>query len=307
MRKSRLIAVVAAVHFFAAGTALGQDSFGFTQIDRDPVTAGMGFAGTASTSNASFSWITGVSVLPFFAGTADVSFSFQKWAPDGVSSNNMTLGTGFKVGQEQKLGFSVGGTYLTGEEFDLYNDMGVASGTFTPHDAEAGLGIAYLVARPISVGASIRYASQTLLDDYSIWAVCADVSVAYRAKGLVLSAGVSSIPVSVSDESLSAPTAATFGGQWSGTFGGRHGIRGLADLKCFFNDGVTAGAGVEYSYSKTFFLRGGYHYGSDDAALPSFVTLGAGLRFDLFSLDFAYLTADDTIGNTFTVGLGFSF
>jgi len=55
------------------------------------------------------------------------------------------------------------------------------------------------------------------------------------------------------------------------------------------------------------FVRAGYHLGTDKAPLPSFATVGAGFKYAGFSLNVAYLTANNIIGNTLTFGLGVSF
>jgi len=55
------------------------------------------------------------------------------------------------------------------------------------------------------------------------------------------------------------------------------------------------------------FVRAGYHLGTDKAPLPSFATVGAGFKYAGFSLNVAYLTANNIIGNTLTFGLGVTF
>ena len=50
-------------------------------------------------------------------------------------------------------------------------------------------------------------------------------------------------------------------------------------------------AGVEYWYDKQFALRGGYFYEHPQKGNRQYFTLGAGLRYNVFGLDFSYLIA----------------
>jgi len=52
---------------------------------------------------------------------------------------------------------------------------------------------------------------------------------------------------------------------------------------------VTLSAGVEYWYNKQFALRAGYFYEHENKGNRKFMTAGAGLKLNVFSLDFAYL------------------
>lgn len=52
---------------------------------------------------------------------------------------------------------------------------------------------------------------------------------------------------------------------------------------------VTLSAGVEYWYNKQFALRAGYFYENEYKGNRKFMTAGAGLKLNVFSLDFAYL------------------
>lgn len=47
--------------------------------------------------------------------------------------------------------------------------------------------------------------------------------------------------------------------------------------------------GAEYSYSNTFFARAGYFYEPESAGGRTFVTLGAGVKYNKLRLDFSYL------------------
>ncbi|NOY97352.1 MAG: type IX secretion system outer membrane channel protein PorV [Chlorobi bacterium] len=52
---------------------------------------------------------------------------------------------------------------------------------------------------------------------------------------------------------------------------------------------ITLSAGVEYWYNKQFAIRGGYFYENENKGNRKFVTVGAGLKLNVFALDFSYL------------------
>ncbi len=52
---------------------------------------------------------------------------------------------------------------------------------------------------------------------------------------------------------------------------------------------ITLSAGIEYWYNKQFAIRGGYFYEHENKGNRKFITAGAGLKLNVFSLDFSYL------------------
>ncbi len=294
----------------ATGSLRAQDGVGFPfiRIDRDPVSAGMGFAGAASTEETAYSSFRNSSVIPFSERKATVGVSGQSWAPDGVKSTNVNFGTAFKV--SDRIGFSLGAAYQMGEEYAVFNTSGDSKGTYKPSDLVIGAGTGFRILNNLSFGADFRYARQSLSVDDSFSAFNADAFLTYHSSDLNVTAGVSSYGSSLksaSGESYSLPTSATVGAEWAKALSDNHGVRLAADADYFFSGAVTAAAGAQYSFKNMFFLRGGYHFGTNDAVLPSFATVGLGVRFFGVSLDLAYLTANDILGNTLTVGLGCRF
>lgn len=54
-------------------------------------------------------------------------------------------------------------------------------------------------------------------------------------------------------------------------------------------DQLTIGLGLEYWYNKLFALRGGYFYENPDNGNREFLTLGAGIRYNILGVDFSYI------------------
>ena len=68
--------------------------------------------------------------------------------------------------------------------------------------------------------------------------------------------------------------------------------------------------GLEYWYNKQFALRSGYFYEHPQKGDRQYFTLGAGLRYNVFNLDFAYLLANQQkspLANTLRFSLVFNF
>jgi hypothetical protein len=73
---------------------------------------------------------------------------------------------------------------------------------------------------------------------------------------------------------------------------------------------IMMGVGAEYWYDKKFALRSGYFYESPSNGDRQFLTFGAGLRYNIFGVDFSYiytLKEDHPLANTirFTVLINF--
>lgn len=68
--------------------------------------------------------------------------------------------------------------------------------------------------------------------------------------------------------------------------------------------------GLEYWYNKQFALRTGYFYESPSKGDRQYLTVGAGLKYSIFNIDFAYLLANQNkspLANTLRFSLVFNF
>lgn len=291
-------------------SAKDTEALPFIRIVRDPASGAMGFAGVASSSSIAYSSFNNPAMIPFFDNTGDIAFSYQNWAPDGVKSSNFNLGAGFKL-FDGRLGFGFGGAFQNGEKYDTFNEAGVMTGSYTPNDMQINLGASSLITKELSFGINLRYAKQSLSpDNASYETVATDMFLAYRLNEFNFTAGLSSLGSSVKsayDEDFTIPTSATLGAEWHRTLAKEHGIKAVADFDYFFSDNVTAGLGAQYSWKDMIFIRAGYHFGSNKAVLPSFLTLGGGIKLKRIRLDAAWLTGNDAIKNSLSLGLGIMF
>ena len=297
--------LMAAMPSFAQG---GSDAMPFARIDRNPAAAGLGFAGAASASDIAWSSFGNSAVIPFFDRTFDAAASVQLWAPDGVKSTNINAGAGYRVNDQ--IGFGFGFATQSYQSYEIVDDYGVQTGSFTPKAlvVNGGLGIRFSDA--VSAGANIRYMRQTVTDAKTLDAFAADVMLYYKpVPEAGITAGVVSVGTgvkSVSGKTNDLPASAKLAGDYTFRFQ-ENAIKAVADLDYFFSGKFSAAGGLQYSYNDLFFLRGGYHYGDKESVLPSFATLGAGFKIAGVKVDVAWLTANKDLGNTITIGLGYTF
>src|SRR5690606_7271239 len=70
------------------------------------------------------------------------------------------------------------------------------------------------------------------------------------------------------------------------------------------------GGGLEYWYAKQFAFRTGYFWEAATKGDRKYFTMGLGVKYSIFSLDFSYLIANTTrspLANTLRFTLGFNF
>jgi len=68
--------------------------------------------------------------------------------------------------------------------------------------------------------------------------------------------------------------------------------------------------GIEYTYNQQFAVRAGYFYENPDKGDRRYFTVGGGLKYNMFNLDFSYLIANaqnSPLANTLRFGFSFNF
>lgn len=291
-----------------SAAAQSDESMGFSRIVRDPASAAMGFTGKASDAAPAWASFSNAAMLPLGSVSGAAGLSWQSWAPQTLRSSNISAGLSYRFGI---VGLTLGFASQQEEKYEMIDEVGMPTGFFTPSDMVFGGGIGVLLAPGFSLGANARFLSSTVTADDKYTAFGVDFLAAYRLGGMTLTAGVTNLGGSVDDsrsQSFHIPGSVTFAGEYRTVLAEEHGLRADVDADWFLaSRAITLGAGAEYDFQKCVFVRAGYHYGSEEAVLPSFVTLGLGGQFKGIRLDLAFLTGNDALGNTLTLGLGYSF
>jgi len=288
----------------------GSLMFPWSRISPDPAVLGSGSAGFADTERSAWAPFRNAALLPLSgAQTAEAAVSYTRWMPSADGDPISHFG-GALSGHFGSLAVGAGLRYLPGTAYDIRNEIGVKTGSFTPSDLEACLSAGYAILDGLSVGATFRFLKSSVAEgeDYSSFA--GDVAALYRFGAFTASAGLSNLGTSVEDSlgnRFDIPTSATAGFCGDFTFAEVHAVKACVDAGYFFSGAFSAAVGAQYSYNRLVFLRAGYHFGTNDAPLPSFLSLGAGVEYQGIGLNLAYLVIGEDIAGSLSVGLSYRF
>ena len=304
MRKVLLTIVGMASFLIASAQALP-----FVAADYNPATLAKGGASVVETSSVAYSASRNVAALPFSQQTMDAAAGFAMWTPSGVSTNVVSAGAAFNL--KQKFGVAASMAYGMNPAYDIIDASGASKGQFKPSEMQLDAGFSYRFMPFLSAGVNLGYASSKLAQASSYGAFNADVFLMAMFKGFKVAAGVSDLGTAVTSASgakFSLPTAATLGLGYDMGLGEKHGIQVQADADYYLAGAFAAALGASYTYGDMVSVRAGYRAGAQ-SVIPSFLSVGAGVKFAGVKLDLAYLlgTGGSAIGNTLAVAVGYSF
>ncbi len=291
-----------------AQTTGGQEVFPFAGISRDAKGAAMGFTGKADCSSPAWSALSSSASLPFYEGTFQVKTLYQSWGRKDFGGSFFGGGAAVKIGKN--LGLAIAGLYQGWKSYNTVNEFNVPTGRVKPADYQFGIGAGYRFLEKYSTGANLKYYRSEAGEHNTYSNLAADIFIMGRFGDFGVTAGVSDIGGKVksySGDSFSLPTAAVAATTYTKELTPFLSVAGSLDLNCYFSGNLTAGIGAEVGLWDIGFIRGGYHYGTDKAILPSFGTLGLGFEYFGFILEGAIIFGNDIIGNSITASLGYKF
>jgi len=313
----------------------------------DARSGAMGEAGVALTPDANSISINPAK-LPFLASNSGVSLSYSPWLKSLVPDMNLGYLSAFKKpGRNDAIGvslryFSMGSVQFSGSEQEDF-------GSYKPAQLAVDAAYARKLSENLSIGTAFRYISagspapalDNQEDPSSIRTVAADVSAYYRASTqlfgskALLSAGLNlsnigrSIHFSNDANNYELPTnlklgtAATFFPDKHNQFSFAvdlnellvavpytHAADAAPTRLATFREKLHVGAGVEYLYEKQFALRGGYVHENPRVGNRSYLTCGAGFKFNMVQVDVSYIAANvqkSPLANSLRFTLMFTF
>ena len=283
MKKSLLVCILSGLFpLFASGQQL-------------PVACIATDAVPASLAGTSIGRPCGASAAEFNAAAMALSgyrlesgLSYGNWAPS--SADNRMLGVHAAYRIAPKLSIGLFGKQLKDRKAVLLtNENGVVTEEFIPRDMMLGVSASYCILPNLSVGLSGRYASSSLAPDNSPRAFGVDITAVFRKDGLMAGIGAGTLP-SMARAGFSYTIA---------------GLTAAVEADYSFSGNFMGAGSLEYGFKDLVFVRAGYRFGS--APIPSHLSLGLGVRYAGISLNAAYLTASETLGNTLAFGVGYSF
>lgn len=292
----------------AVAASGGTEAMGFVKVVRNPAAAGRGFAGSADPSAPAWASFRNPAVLPFSERRNDLALVYQNWAPGGAGSADFTVAYGRKFGE--RTGLSVGVVSLTGGKISLYNANGSFCGDFTPSDLQVNAGFGLGLGRLFAVGVNAKCLRKKVAEETAYTAFAADIFGQCRLEGLSLALGVSNIGTLVKGAhggSFRLPASLALAADYRLAFADCHQFAADLDFDWFFSGNAGLAAGLEYGFREMLFVRGGYHFGTSEAVLPSFASAGLGVQVFGFRFDIACLFANEYLARTLTLGLGYSF
>ncbi|MBQ9310936.1 MAG: PorV/PorQ family protein [Bacteroidales bacterium] len=281
----------------------GAPALGFAVISPNPAPAAMGYSGLASTRHCEWVNRGNVAAAAFSEGRLSAGASYSSWAPSEGSVLN--AGTAFKFGG--KLSVSLDFGLQKDKPYTEYDATGNTLGEFTPGDMQASLGFAYAFGN-YSAGAGIHYLSSSIASGSKQTAICADVAGFAKFDSFNLGAGMKNIGSKVKDSAgneFSLPSYVFVAGEYRYDIAENSRLKADADIDYYLSAGFSAAVGAELSFKEMLYARAGYHLGND--ALPSFTSLGIGVKLAGVSLDAAYILSSGIIGGTFSAALGICF
>ena len=285
----------------------GAQALPFTAAETDAASLGKAGANLTETGSIAYSSFSNAAAIPFSDAKMDVAAGYTLWQPTAAGTNMLNVGAAFNM--KKKFGVAVGLMYGMNPAYDITDASGAVKGQFSPSDIHANVGLAWRFLPFLSLGANVGYATSSLAEGQSYGALAADVFAMAKFCGVKVTAGVANVGTNVKSASgaeFCIPGSVAVGAGYEATFADKHGIDVLLDADYYFSGWFAAAAGAAYTYNDLVTVRAGYRYGGD-SPVPSYASVGAGVKFIGLKLDLAYLIASGPAANTLAVSLGYTF
>lgn len=270
--------------------------------ESDPVSMALGMSGAARESSA-FALEHNVAAMSLTEKRFAIGVSAGSWMPKISKSSLLGLGATFHFGEDFAIGLE--SSMLRNGQYTNYDINGKPSGSFSPRDVKVALGISYALSDDFAVGVAAKWFRSQIAPAMTGNAFGADIDLAYMNDGFSATVGVYNLGSKMNyggSASYKLPAAARVGLGYS-----INSLSASAQVDYLFAGAIMAGAGLEYGIEDMVFLRAGYHYGDAKKSLPSFASVGLGVKFIGLELNGSYLLASPSLAGSFLFGLGYSF
>lgn len=308
-RKIYLIPLTAIVLCFPVEKMYAQAA-SFLNVNPDARTMALANTGTVMPASAFSIWNNGANAV-FSENTLDAAVGYGNWQPD-LSGNTLLSFAGYgKI--SKNIALMAGVRHFKYKSYETADPAGNVTGTFTPKELVAGVGISVRILPLLSASVNANYLTSDVGGPKKGGAFAADVALLLRLKAINIGLTASNLGSKIDyggATRYALPATVKLGVGFSRVYAQRHcfsaNVQGGVLLK---ESGVSVGAGVEYLYNNLFSVRGGYHYGDKNRTTPSYGSAGLGVRFLGIKLDAAYLFAgsDSPLRNSFMLSLGWGF
>lgn len=280
-----IIAAILGNVSFAASRG-GETGGDFLQIGAGARAAAMGGAFSAITENSDATYWNPAGLASVDA--YDLTFSHFAWYQDISIEHGAAA---FALSERATFGASV--TYLNYGDIDGYDDGGQSTGAISAYDWAGALSLGYDLTSAVQVGVTGKYVNQKL-DQLSASAFAADFGVRVNLSRITVAAVATNIGTDLQFNQVKEklPAAARLGVAVDPFGNGL--VAALEYENRFYGDAVIRN-GIEYGYQDRYFLRTGYSYfaGETNRDFTDGLTLGAGLKFGVAQIDYAFSFKDN--------------
>lgn len=303
MKKALFILAFLLVEF--TSTAQSQSAFPWMRIGRDAVSLGMAGADFIGTDNTAWAAFDNVAAVSLSEDRLSAAVSYLKW--NASSTAYTSAGVSAKLGE--KIGVSAAFSLGSGEPFNIYDAYGHKGKPFTPGSMQGNLGLSYRLKDYLSVGLVAKYASESLAPKLSYSVFAADLMAMAKLGALSVAGGIASLGTPVKNakgESFPLPASFRLGGSYDMGIGQDMQAKAFAAADVYFYGAASAALGAKLSFRDFVNVRAGYNL-SVSSPLPSYASLGLGVKFSGLSFDLAYLLGNKAMANTLCLSLGYAF
>lgn len=281
----------------------GGEVLPFLRLSSSPVTSGMAGANLSSTTGVDYSYaaLENFVSVPFMEKRFSAGASFGLWMPS--VSKDLRVRGGFSVRAGKIVGISGGVSWGGQQPYELDGK------TVKPFDLVAGAGISVAVAPRFSLGAGVKYARQQFMPNAQLSSFSVSLLAQYHGKRFNVMGGVIGLGPKVmgdDEKKYSQPSSVKLAGDYVFQFGLVN-LQLAADADYYFSKNFSVAGGLQLGVKDWVFVRGGYRYASAGCAVPSHLAIGIGGGYAGVTLNASLLTLNKELGNSFLIGLGYSF
>lgn len=287
-----LLALVASVFSMSAQTA------SFLNVPDDAKDLGMG--GVSFVRDAEC-------VLDDTSLNADVSYF--RWSPKGVATNLIDVDVNYSFG---KVGIIAEARMNGYASYPMFDGMGNGTGEYKPSEMMAGIGAAYAITDGLAVSVLAKYVGSNLAPEAKANAFCADVNLLYRNKDLTVGLLAANLGSSLDfgTAKVALPMAVKAGAAYDLGLGENFDLQLGLDAGYMTQSGhnaVVASAGADFKMFDIASVRAGYHFSSNNAFDPSYISAGLGVDVSVISISAAYLFGPSPMSGTLCAAIGIRF
>lgn len=229
------------------------------------------------------------------------SVSDYMWNPSGVSSNIAIANVAYRLG---KLSVFTSDRISTYKAYPLFDSYGNQTGEYKPSELQIGLGAAYKILPGLAVSVSAEYIGTNLTADMKKSAFCADINAVFRLKSLTAGATIANVGTGNMPMLMEVGARNEFGFGPAVKLGVGLDAGYMAQGQ---NNSIVASAGVDLKIINMISVMAGYHFSTNTAFEPSYISAGLGVDIAMIKISASYLTGNPYIGNTLGFSLGCAF